>query len=406
MLIIDAEFKDLIPALTAEEYKGLEESICAEGCRDAIVCWNDTIVDGHNRYEICSKNNVPYKTIQKEFADRDEVKLWIMKNQLSRRNLNDFQRIEITYKCEDAVKAKAKERQLRKPADFVKEKFPEQNTQARDELGALAGVSGKTYEHAKTVIEKASEEVKEAVRSGDMSINQAYNQVRKVEKEKEKAEREIQKACNLQKEFSEDICFLFAGDIRSGLNAIEDESVDFIVTDPPYPQEYLPLYSDLSALAQRVLVPGGSLIVMSGQSYLPEVMTRLSSCMNYHWCGCYLTPGQSPTLYKKRTNTFWKPILWYVKGEYKGEWLGTDIFKSPENDKNFHKWGQSFGGMTDIIERFTKPGDIILDPFLGGGTTGAAALSAGRKFIGVDIEEKNIEISRNRIKEIYSDVVV
>ena len=79
---------------------------------------------------------------------------WIMKNQLSRRNLNDFQRIEIMHKCEDVVRAKAKERQIRKPADFVVDKFPQQNQmesndkKSRDELGSMAGVSGKTYERA------------------------------------------------------------------------------------------------------------------------------------------------------------------------------------------------------------------------------------------------------------------
>ena len=75
--------------------------------------------------------------------------------------------------------------------------------------------------------------------------------------------------------------------------------------------------------------------------------------------------------------------------------------RSPESDKRFHKWGQSLGGMLDIVERLTNLGDVILDPFLGGGTTGAAAVIKGRKFIGTDIEAKNVEISRTRIKEAY-----
>ena len=125
-IVIDKEFQPLIPALTTDEYRGLEESILSEGCRDALVLWGDILIDGHNRYSICKKHDIPFKMVQVDFADRDEVKIWMMKNQLARRNLTDFQHAEIVHKCEDAVKAKAKEKQVRKPANFVMEKFPEQ----------------------------------------------------------------------------------------------------------------------------------------------------------------------------------------------------------------------------------------------------------------------------------------
>lgn len=182
---IDTEFKNLIPPLTAEEYAGLEESILNEGCRDAIVLWGETIIDGHNRYEICTKHGVDFRTVQKVFDDRNAAKLWMMQNQLARRNLTDFQRIEIAHKCEDAVRAKAKESQVRKSADFVMEKLPEQKPiVSRDELGTLAGVSGKTYEHAVTVLETAPAPVVEATRRNDISINAAY-QVTKMEPEQQ-----------------------------------------------------------------------------------------------------------------------------------------------------------------------------------------------------------------------------
>ena len=187
-IVIDKEFKSLIPPLTAEEYAGLEESILQEGCRDALIVWGDTLIDGHNRYEICTKHNIPFETVEMFFPSRDDVKLWMMRNQLSRRNLNDFQRIEITHKCEDAVKAKAKERQSEyygNQYDGLMEKFPEvQTSTARDELGAMAGVSGKTYEHAVTVLETAPAPIIEATRQEALSINAAY-QVTKMEPEQQ-----------------------------------------------------------------------------------------------------------------------------------------------------------------------------------------------------------------------------
>ena len=85
---IDSEFMGLIPPLTPEEYNGLEQSILAEGCRDAIVLWGDVIVDGHNRYEICTTHNIPFKTVQKEFASRDDAMLWMIDLQRGRRNLS------------------------------------------------------------------------------------------------------------------------------------------------------------------------------------------------------------------------------------------------------------------------------------------------------------------------------
>ncbi|MBR1436893.1 MAG: hypothetical protein IJ587_00010 [Synergistaceae bacterium] len=192
-MIIDKEFAELIPPLTVEEYKGLEESILSEGCRDALVVWNDTLIDGHNRYKICQAHGVPFQTVQKNFADRDEALLWIMRNQLSRRNLNDFQRIEIVRKCENAVKAQAKKRQISglvHQEDTVVENLPQRGEteqtgkKSRDELGAMAGVSGKTYEHATAVLDRAPEEVVQAVRNGDISINKAYTDMKKVEEVK------------------------------------------------------------------------------------------------------------------------------------------------------------------------------------------------------------------------------
>jgi len=91
-MIINQQLKNLIPPLTAEEYNNLEESIKQDGCRDALILWQDTLIDGHNRYEICTRYGVEFKTIQKEFEDIEQVKDWMDFNQLSRRNLTPDQR--------------------------------------------------------------------------------------------------------------------------------------------------------------------------------------------------------------------------------------------------------------------------------------------------------------------------
>ena len=67
VLKIDDEFANLIPPLIPDEYNRLEQSIIAEGCRDAIIVWNDIIVDGHNRYKICKANSIEFQTVKKKF---------------------------------------------------------------------------------------------------------------------------------------------------------------------------------------------------------------------------------------------------------------------------------------------------------------------------------------------------
>ena len=95
-IIIDPEFKHLIPSLTPEEYKGLEEKLLDEGFDSEsygkIILWNNTIIDGHNRHEICVKHKIPFETTSMEFDSREDVIDWMYSNQLDKRNLTDEKR--------------------------------------------------------------------------------------------------------------------------------------------------------------------------------------------------------------------------------------------------------------------------------------------------------------------------
>jgi len=90
-IIIDEEFKGLLPALNKEVYAALEESIILNGCRDAIMLWNGILIDGHNRYEICLKHDIPFSTDSKDFESREEALIWIITNQVARPNLTPLQ---------------------------------------------------------------------------------------------------------------------------------------------------------------------------------------------------------------------------------------------------------------------------------------------------------------------------
>lgn len=197
---------------------------------------------------------------------------------------------------------------------------------------------------------------------------------------------------------------LIHGDIADIAHTLEPESVDVIITDPPYHRESVHLYEGLAELAARVLKPGGSLLAMCGQSYLPDIIDLMNPHLAYHWTISYQTPGgQSPQIWPRKVNTFWKPVLWFVKGEYEGDWHG-DVIKSDvnDNDKRFHDWGQSESGMFRLVENFSEEGDLILDPFLGGGTTGVVATMLNRRFIGIDISDEAITTTRQRLGEYHN----
>jgi ParB-like chromosome segregation protein Spo0J len=142
-LQINEKFKNLIPNLSKEEYKGLEESIKKEGCRDKILTWNGYIIDGHNRYEICSKQGIEFKTTEKQFNSENEVKEWIIINQLSRRNLTDIDKFELAQKLEPLIKEKAKNQQGHR-TDILAELPKSVNT--RKEVSKQVGLKERNYD--------------------------------------------------------------------------------------------------------------------------------------------------------------------------------------------------------------------------------------------------------------------
>lgn len=188
-IIIDKEFQSLIPPLTVEEYEGLEKSILAEGCRDALVLWGDILVDGHNRYEICTAHDVPFQTVQKDFADRNDALRWIILNQFGRRNLPAYERARLALRLKPVIAEKAKAQQVRTDENRVCQISDKQAIDTKRELAKAAGVSHDTIAKVEKIERQAAPEVKEQLRKGELSINQAYQTVRREEKKQEVRQR-------------------------------------------------------------------------------------------------------------------------------------------------------------------------------------------------------------------------
>ena len=177
---------------------------------------------------------------------------------------------------------------------------------------------------------------------------------------------------------------------------IEPGTVDAIITDPPYPAEYLPLWSDLSELAALWLKPDGVLISYTGQYHLPEVMRRLGEHLRYRWCGSIVMPGAGFRAHAAAIKNQSKPLLFFEKHGAKREWLA-DTYTSEGVEKDGHEWQQSLAVVEQIMAESTNPGDLVVDPFLGAGTTAAAAKNLGRRFIGFDVDPLAVHTASERV---------
>jgi len=184
MLKIDPDFKNLIPPLLPEEYKQLEQNIISEGrCRDAIVTWKNFIVDGHNRYAICQEHGMAYDVVKMRFVSKDAAIMWIIDNQLGRRNLTDAARIELACCKAEMLRKKARENLQAVGGDMreVRNRVNE-SVNVRKEIAAMAGVSEqKVFRYMKVVREGTSELV-EQLRKGDIRIGTAYGRLQVVSK--------------------------------------------------------------------------------------------------------------------------------------------------------------------------------------------------------------------------------
>lgn len=186
-LKVDDEFKNLLDPQCNEERAIFEDSLLNEGCRDALVIWREPriIVDGHHRYSFCSEHGIPFAVIEMDFADRDEAKMWIIRNQLARRNLPIHKRAQLALELKPIIEDKAKANQLSGlKQNFTVSQKSVKPIDTQRELAKIAGVSHDTIAKVESVEKNAPDPIKEASRRGEISVNAAY-QATKLPKDKQ-----------------------------------------------------------------------------------------------------------------------------------------------------------------------------------------------------------------------------
>ncbi len=193
---------------------------------------------------------------------------------------------------------------------------------------------------------------------------------------------------------------ILTGDCRELAKAIPDESVDLVLCDPPYLKETMHLYGWLGETAARVLKPGGYCAAYCGTEHLPVGMRYLGEHLQWFWLLALRHYGNYPLMAYKRVMVAYKPVLIYSKGKPGCVPFLMDLFEGDRQDKRYHKWGQGVGLPSLLLSKWTGPGDIIFDPFCGGGNVPAAVRGWDRNFIAFEINPDVADHARARLSAV------
>ena len=203
---------------------------------------------------------------------------------------------------------------------------------------------------------------------------------------------------------------VYLGAFEEWASQIDDESIDLVFTDPPYPKMYFSTYEALANLCPRMMKRGASLMTIAAHFSLENIMDVFRGKLKYRWVMCMNQfEGTHPRM-AMGIEVMWKPMLWYVKDAYPtGRGFLRDgieiIGKDGQLKTHGHKWEQDISWAMYYIEKLTKPGDLVLDPFMGSGTVAEACIRLKRNWIGFEIDPVFFQGCKDRIAGVSLEVI-
>jgi DNA modification methylase len=405
------ELESLIPPLSNEEFKQLERNILEEGIREPLITWNGILIDGHNRYRIAQEHDMNYETLEKEFENINRVKEWMINNQFGRRNLSNYQRSVLALQLEDVFREKAKENQIRKP-DFVLQKSAEQNPiDTRKEIAKVANVSHDTIAKVKKIEASATPEVKARLNTGTMSINEAYKEIKKEEKQNNF---EINKA-NFEKEIISTKEYLPKYFIGNSIDVLKKEplnKISLLLSDPPYGMDFksgyvnpnkwdkidndkiedtITILDSVFYEAKKHLLPDAHIYIFGNPFEIENIKPVFEKYFKLKniliWdrevigMGDLKTYGRSYDIILFGYNEKWKDL----NGTRERDILRFNRV-APNNLK--HPTEKPLDILEYLIKKSSNEGEYILDPFAGSFTTCEAAMNLNRNSYGIELQNK------------------
>ena len=420
MLKIKEEFKKLIPALTAEEFNQLEQNCLDEGIREKIITWNGFIIDGHNRFEIATKHQLKFETESKHFESENDVKEWMINNQFGRRNLSNYQRSVLALQLESVFSERAKEN-LKLSDGKGKQKSAEvkiEPIETRKEVAKVANVSHDTIAKVKKIEAVATPEVKAQLSTGEISINQAYQEIKKEEKKAEHTAKVLE--ARVETKVSDNIIL---GNSLEILETLEDGCIDIVLTDPPYGIDYISNRSIYdNTITKRGLLNDGKDEAFNLLDKTCEVLQRKTAENSHLYFFCSWAVFSNFETIISKYFTIKTPIVWDKgnkgSGDLDNDWgnqteiviycvKGKKLVNNRRGNlisvprlhtsKMVHPTQKPNELIKQILEVSFTDGDFIVDPFMGSGSTVKVCNELKAKCLGIELDKEMFNIANNYI---------
>ena len=192
---------------------------------------------------------------------------------------------------------------------------------------------------------------------------------------------------------------IYHGDCRDVLPLLAPQRVDLVFTDPPYDLGSVGLYGEAAAGCAPLMRTGANFLCYTGHQRVGDVIGGVSPYLRYWWMIACRHQGVFSRLCGLGVRVEWKPILWFLKERSTRTGFVPDAFLSAAPSKQHHPWEQSVLDAAWLMHRLTAPGELILDPFCGSGTTLRAAKNLGRRAIGIEREERYCAVAVERLSQ-------
>jgi ParB family chromosome partitioning protein len=190
---------------------------------------------------------------------------------------------------------------------------------------------------------------------------------------------------------------LVTSDFASAAAEIAAGSVALVVADVPWSRKFAPRLTEVVQVARRVLRPGGRALVMVGQQHLPAIFAAVGTSLRYRWTLCLRQPKPKQN-WAGSVLSAWLPIVVFEQfGGAQPLDFRWDVLNDMDPTKKTDPWEKSEQVLRELVDRYSQPGDTVLDLFCGSGSAGAAALAVGRKFIGIDVDPAAISTAATRL---------
>ncbi len=397
----------LLPPLSDEEYQSLRADIAAHGILVPVELDEaGQLLDGHHRLQIAAELGIQdYPRVVRSGMDEAEQVDHVLALNLARRHLSKAQRRDL------AVGLRSRGRSLRAIAGHLgvgtetvrrdlDSTVPNETVRLLPER--ITGRDGRAQPARRPSITVHSRRDEARARAALSTLGPDAPAKPLLLRKAEQAARET----SMARLRSTDVPRVTSGSGWRLENTdfrdvdIPDQSVDAIVTDPPYDEAGVPLWSDLSAWAKRVLKPGRLLVAYAGGVHLPELIASLTEHLEWVRMGVVVWPvGQGSDMKHSMIRAGYRPVLICSAGSYQPRsWIHDVVQGDPHGASNpLHPWQQSVGPFQKWIEMVSKPGELVVDSCCGTGTTGEGALSVGRRWLGCDIDAAAVSLARDRM---------